>query len=137
MSSVSEVMVTVSPLVLVTTALKVKAPLKVEVDAWYVDLPAQSACAQAAAATPPPSSDPDACTDRVETTVSGDAKLGFPIKTVTVTTTGEGEKVEISASLQEVTELEITRLDRALFEVPADFVEAKSSAEIVDSATRP
>ena len=30
-----------------------------------------------------------------------------------------------------MTELEITRLDRALFDVPADFVEASSSAEIV------
>ena len=109
-----------------------KSPLKVEVDAWYVDLPPQSGCARAAAApTPPPSSDPNACTDKIETRVAGDVKLGFPIKTVTTTTTGEGDKVEISTASQEVTELEITRLDKGLFEVPADFVEANSSAEIV------
>ncbi len=110
-----------------------KSPLKVEVDAWYVDLPPQSGCTRAAAApaAPPSSSDPDACTDRIETRVVGDVKLGFPIKTVTTTTTGEGDKLEVSTASQEVTELEITRLDRALFEVPADFVEANSSAEIV------
>ena len=110
-----------------------KSPLKVEVDAWYVDLPRQSACALPAAApvAPPPSSDPNSCTDRIETRVVGDVKLGFPIKTVTTTTTGERDKLEVSTVSQDVTELEITRLDRALFEVPADFVEARSSAEIV------
>lgn len=109
------------------------SPLKVEVDAWYVDLPPQSGCARVAGApaAPRPSSDPNACTDRIETRVMGDVKLGFPIKTVTTTTTGEGDKLEVSTSSQEVTELEVTRLDRALFEVPADFVEAKSSAELV------
>lgn len=109
-----------------------KSPLKMEIDAWYVELPLQSGCARpAAAAVPPPSSEPNACVDRVETSVVGDVKLGFPIKTVTTTTSGEGDKLEVSTASQEVTELEITRLDRALFEVPADFVEAGSSAEIV------
>jgi hypothetical protein len=109
-----------------------KSPLKVEVDAWYVDLPPQSGCTRAAAPpAPAPSSDPNACTDRIETRVAGDVKLGFPIKTVTTTTTGEGDKLEVSTASQEVTELEITRLDRALFELPADFAEANSSAEIV------
>jgi hypothetical protein len=110
-----------------------KSPLKVEVDAWYVDLPEQSACTHAAApvATPPPAEDASACTDRVETRVLGDVKLGFPVQIVTTTTTGEGDKVDVTTSSQDVTELEITRLDKALFEVPADYVEAKSSAEIV------
>ena len=109
-----------------------KAPLKVEIDAWYVDLPEQSACLRpVAAAPPPPAQDPAACTDRIETRTVGDVRLGFPIKTATVTTTGEGSKVEVITSSQEVTELEITRLDRKLFDVPSDYVEASSSAEIV------
>ncbi len=58
-------------------------------------------------------------------------KLGFPIKLTTTTTTGEGNKIESTTSTQEVTALEIARLERALFEVPADFVEATSTAEIV------
>ena len=110
-----------------------KSPFKVEVDAWYVDLPQQSRCSRAAATAPPPAaaSDPNACTDRIETRVAGDVRLGFPVKTVTVTTTGEGDKLEVTNSVQEVTELEITRLDRALFDVPSDYSEASSSAEIV------
>ncbi len=108
-----------------------KSPMKVEVDAWYVDLPQQSACERPSGTTPPPPSDPALCTDRVETRVVGDAKLGFPVRSVTTTTGGEGDKADVSTSLQEVTELEISRLDKSLFDVPADFVEAKSSAEIV------
>lgn len=110
-----------------------KSPMKIEVDAWYVDLPAQSGCTRAAAApaAQPVATEPGACTDKIETRVAGDVKLGFPIKTVTTSTSGEGDRLESSTSSQEVTELEITRLDRALFEVPADYVEANSSAEIV------
>lgn len=111
-----------------------KAPLKVEVDAWYVDLPHQAGCARPAAqASPAPTPDPEACTDRVETRVAGDVKLGFPVKSVTTTTTGEGDKVDVTLYTQEVTELEVTRLDSSLFEIPAGFEEAKSGAEIVPS----
>lgn len=108
-----------------------KSPLKVEIDAWYVDLPAQAGCTRPASPAPAPVADPNACTDRIETRVAGDVKLGFPIKTATVTTIGEGDKLETTTSGQEVTALEVTPLDRALFEVPKDFVEAHSTAEVV------
>ena len=109
-----------------------KSPLKIEMDAWYVDLPEQSACARPTeAAGPPPVVDPAACVDIFDTRVVGDVKLGFPVKLTTTTITGEGNKIESSTSTQEVTALEITQLERALFEVPADFVEATSTAEIV------
>jgi hypothetical protein len=110
-----------------------KSPMKIEVDAWYVDLPAQSGCTRAAATPAAPAAPPDPgdCIDRIETRVAGDVKLGFPIKSVTTSTTGEGNRLEVTSSSSEVTELEITRLDRALFEVPAGYVEANSSAEIV------
>lgn len=109
-----------------------KSPLKVEMDAWYVDLPEQTACARPGQpAAPPAAIDPAACTDTMETRVVGDVKLGFPIKVSTTTTTGEGNKIESVTTSQEVTALEITRLEKALFEVPADFVEAISTAEIV------
>ncbi|HKW01001.1 MAG TPA: hypothetical protein VJN96_14340 [Vicinamibacterales bacterium] len=106
-----------------------KTPLKVEVDAWYVDLPEQSKCLRTAAPPPPP--DPTACTDKVETRTVGDVKLGFPVKATTTTTTGEGDKLEVTTSSQTVTELEITRLDKSLFEVPAGYTEANSTAEVV------
>ena len=108
-----------------------KSPLKVEMDAWYVDLPQQTTCTRPAQAAPPPVADPAACTDTFDTRVVGDVKLGFPIKVTTTTTTGEGNKIESATTSQEVTALEITRLERALFEVPADFAEASSTAEIV------
>lgn len=108
-----------------------KSPLKVEIDAWYVDLPAQTGCTRPAAPAPAPAADPNACTDRIESRVAGDVKLGFPIKTVTVTTIGEGDKLETTTSAQEVTGLEVTQLDRTLFDVPSDFVEANSTAEVV------
>lgn len=110
-----------------------KAPYKLEMDAWYVDLPERRGCPKAAAAPPPPaaSTDPNACTDRVETPTIGDAKLGFPVKLTTTTTTGEGESIDVVTTNQEVTELEITKVDPTLFETPSDFSEATSSAEIV------
>ena len=111
-----------------------KSPLKIEMDAWYVDLPQQSTCARPThAAEPPAAVDPAACTDTFDTKVVGDVKLGFPVKVTTTTTTGEGNKIESSTSTQEVTALEITQLERAWFDVPADFVEANSTAEIVPS----
>ena len=114
-----------------------KTALKVEMDTWYVDLPEQSACTRPpAAAPPPPTPDAASCTDRVEARTVGDVRLGFPVKSTTTTTTGEGNKAEAISSSQEVTELEVTRLDRALFEIPSGYVEASSSAEIVPALGR-
>jgi hypothetical protein len=110
-----------------------KSPLKVEIDAWYVDLPPQAVCAASAvaAAAPSPASAPDACSDQIENRVAGDVKLGFPLKSVTTTTAGEGDKLEVTTSAQEVTELEVADLDRGLFDIPPGFVAATSGAEIV------
>lgn len=109
-----------------------KTPYKVEMDAWYVDLPERKGCpAPAAAPAPPPSTDPNACTDRIETPTVGDAKLGFPVKLTTVTTTGQGESIDIVSTQQDVTELEMAPFAKDLFEIPSDYVEATSSAEIV------
>ncbi len=110
-----------------------KAPYKLEMDAWYVDLPARKGCPKMSAEppAPPASTDPNACTDRLESRTVGDAKLGFPVKLTTTTTTGEGEATDIVTTHQEVTELEVSKLDDTLFDTPGDFAEATSSAEIV------
>ena len=65
--------------------------------------------------------------------VVGDVSLGFPVKTVITTTTGEANKQETSTSTVEVTALEVTRLDAALFEIPSDYAVASSSMELVPS----
>lgn len=113
-----------------------KAPLKIEVDAWYVDLPQQASCSRPVDSPPPPTGDPSACTDTLETRTVGDVRLGFPIKMTTSTTTGEGKNMETVTNSQEVTALEIAGLDSALFDVPADFTEAASTAEIVPAIAR-
>ena len=109
-----------------------KTPLRTEIDAWYVDLPkTASSCGRTAPATPEPAAAAsDACQDRIDTRVVGDVTLGFPVKTTTTNLSGEGDKQESATTIAEVTSLEISRLDRALFEVPADYVEAKSALEL-------
>ena len=88
-----------------------------------MDLPKTAAsCGRASAAAPDsPQPAAEACQDRTETRVVGDVTLGFPVKTVTTNVSGEGGKQESSSTTAEVTALEITRLDPALFDVPADF----------------
>jgi hypothetical protein len=58
------------------------------------------------------------------------------VKVTTTTTVGDGDKAEVTTSSQEVTELEVTHLDKALFEVPGDYAEASSSAEIVPALAK-
>jgi len=109
-----------------------KTGLKVEVDGWYLDLPMSAGCRKQPAVTdPPPAPAPGACVDHVDSQTIGDAKLGFPIAMVTTTTTGDGAKQEVSSTSMEVTALEVTRLDAALFTVPPDYIEANSSAELL------
>jgi len=82
----------------------------IETDGWYVDLPPGAQTAQDVA--PPPG-----CVDQVKATVNGDPKaLGFPIS---YSTTMVGEDGKPNAVSMEVSELEITTLDAALFDAPA------------------
>lgn len=112
-----------------------KTPMRTEVDAWYVDLPAAgSACvrpgAQADTVTP---ADAAACQDRVETQVAGEARLGFPVTTTTTVVSGQGDTQVATTSATEVRALEITRLDAALFDVPAGFTETTSVVDLAPS----
>jgi len=110
-----------------------KTPFKMEIDAWYVDLPEQSQCVRPTVAPP---SAAGGCTDRVEAQTVGDVKLGFPVKLSTTTVVGDGDKAVTTTAVQEVSELSITRLEKSLFEVPGDYAEAKSTAEIVPSIAK-
>ena len=105
---------------------------KVETDGWYVDLPNYSACTaapQPLAAAQPASTEQGACVDRVETQAVGDAKLGFSVLS-TVTTTS-GEKQDVSIITTEVTDLQITTLDPALFDIPPGYTEVKGYPELL------
>ena len=109
-----------------------KNPMRSEIDAWYIDLPkAAQTCTRPSEPASEPTPAAGECRDRVETRVVGDVSMGFPVKTTTTTTTGEGEKQETATRTAEVTGLEITRLDQALFDVPSDYVAARSSTELM------
>lgn len=85
----------------------------IETEGWYVDLPVQAQTTQDVVPQQPP---PAGCVDEIKTTQNGDPKvLGFPISYST-TITGEDGKPDVV--VMEITELEVTSLDPALFEIP-------------------
>jgi len=91
----------------------------IETDGWYIDLPTPPPAMQDVAAPAPPV---ETCVDEVKATQAGDPKaLGFPVSYST-TIVGEDGKPNVVA--MEVTELEVTTLDAALFEIPAGMMEA-------------
>jgi hypothetical protein len=90
----------------------------IETDGWYIDLqmPAQLAPDVA------PSQAAAGCVDEIKTTQNGDPKvLGFPISYATTITGDDGKPNVVS---MEITELEITTLDAALFDIPAGMNDA-------------
>ncbi|MCL6564989.1 MAG: DUF4412 domain-containing protein [Acidobacteriia bacterium] len=109
-----------------------KTPIRIETDGWYVDLP-QSAFACKKPDALPEQTEPSGkeCHDRVEMRVEGQAVLGFPVKTVTTTVIGEGDKQETFTSTAEVTFLEVTTLDASLFEIPSDYAAASGATELI------
>jgi hypothetical protein len=85
----------------------------IETDGWYVDVPVQMQTTQDVVPQQPP---PAGCVDEIKMTSNGDPKvLGFPISYST-TITGDDGKPNVVA--MEITELEVTSLDPALFEIP-------------------
>ena len=89
----------------------------IETDGWYVDLqmPAQ--------ATPDVAPQQAAsCVDEIKATQYGDPKvLGFPIAYSTTITGEDGKPNMVS---MEITELEVTTLDSALFDIPPGMTDA-------------
>ena len=90
---------------------------RIETDAWYVDVPVPAQAAPAASALPATT-----CVDQIRATHNGDPKaLGFPVSYSMTLTSGDEKPNVVS---MEVTELEVTNLDAALFEIPQGFTEA-------------
>jgi hypothetical protein len=86
---------------------------RIETDGWYVDPPGALVQDVQGVASQPPSA---ACVDEIRATVNGDAKvLGFPISYATTILGDDGKPNLVS---MEITELEITNLDPALFDIP-------------------
>src|SRR5262249_50290902 len=72
------------------------------------------------------------CEDRVESKTVGEARLGYPIKQM-ITMYGEDGRPNVIAI--EVLDLSKATLDAALFEIPADYKEAKDYRELAGIKT--
>ncbi len=100
-----------------------------ETDGWYIDLDMNYSCQTGADAARNASAPArQGCQDRIQRKQIGTAKLGYPVL-VTRTTYGADGQVQ-SQMTTEVLELSRVALDQALFEVPADYTEAKSFQEM-------
>ena len=99
----------------------------IETDGWYID-PPPALVGQESVKPPTPPQTAQACTDEVKTTMNGDPKLlGYPIGYTTTITGADGKPTVAS---MEVTELELTTLDAALFEPPAGFTAAGNPLDL-------
>jgi hypothetical protein len=105
----------------------------VETDGWYADLPLQTSCPLIPAAAPPPPV-AQSCTDRVETQQTGTAALGFALSTAITTTVDDGKEKEVTTMAVTVTDLQMTSLPAALFDVPQGYTEVKNYQELLPSS---
>jgi len=100
---------------------------KSELDGWYIDLAVALDCQYGRnqmTARPPTTG---RCIDQTRFLREGNGKLGFPL-IETMTMYGENGQVTFSTG-KEVIELSRDTLDAALFDIPAGYTEAASSAE--------
>jgi hypothetical protein len=92
----------------------------IETDGWYIDLPATVVPSGASNVAPPPTG--LECADEIKATQTGDPKaLGFPIAYAMTMNGSDGTPNLVS---MEISQLETTTLDAALFEIPAGFTAA-------------
>ncbi len=115
---------------------------RLETDGWYADLPELASCSSAPSrSTPASATPPQACIDHVVTQESGGARLGFALSTVVTTTIADASASEkdrerdkeVSTMSMEVVDLKVASLDKALFEVPADYTEVKDFKALLPS----
>ncbi|MGH9947867.1 MAG: hypothetical protein ACRD6X_11780 [Pyrinomonadaceae bacterium] len=101
-----------------------KTALKIEIDAWYIDLPTFSCPTFNVPQRPDMNANGKmGCSDEVLFEVNGKPDNGFAVKETQTITAGE-----MSFSIvNEVTEIKSSDLDVALFEIPQGYKESKES----------
>ena len=103
-----------------------QSKMRIETDAWYIDPPKALA---APVADPPTAS--AGCRDEIKATETGDLKLlGFPISYRTTFTEPDSKDAKPAVVAMDVTEFEISKLDAALFEIPAGMTEATNPQQL-------
>ncbi|MCP9495267.1 MAG: DUF4412 domain-containing protein [Pyrinomonadaceae bacterium MAG19_C2-C3] len=101
---------------------------RIDSDGWYIDLALEFNCENQSSASFAASNNDGGCRDQYRTKQIGTAKLGYPVK---VTTTFYDKNNQPTGNYNhEVVELSKATLDAALFDVPADYREAKNAQEL-------
>lgn len=101
-----------------------KQAMKIETDAWYIDLPTFS-CPTFSTAAQPGNDNERGCNDKIIYQLNGTPERGFAVKE-TMTMTSDGNPSV--AIIHEVAEINQTELDAALFDVPPGYTEDKDSS---------
>jgi hypothetical protein len=109
--------------------------MEMETDGWYVDLPGGLSCATDESGAPQFPVEQSDCVDEVRFKTVGTAKPGYPVMTTTRMKFNMGAdspaaNIPTSSSTQEVIDISTTRLDAALFDIPAGYTEVKSMQEL-------
>ena len=95
-----------------------------EVDGWYADIAKEiGSCQQSL----PPVRQSAGCSDRVVHKHTGSARLGYPLNQTISLHNGDGGTTQVGVQVTEITKQD---LDKALFDVPEGYTEAKSLAEL-------
>jgi hypothetical protein len=103
--------------------------LRIETDGWYIDFDANINCSTDAQYAPQFSAAKPECQDETRFKRVGTAKLGYP---VLVTTTIYDQNGSVtSTSSTEVVEISKATLEASLFDVPADYTQAKDYQELM------
>jgi hypothetical protein len=102
---------------------------KYDIDGWYIDLPGQSDCQRFSPFMRPT----QGCTDQLIFKQSGKIKPGYAIQETVNIQNGDDQAPSMTVT-SEVTELKKGPLDAALFEVPKDYHEVTTSAELGSAA---
>jgi hypothetical protein len=101
-----------------------KTKQKYEIDGWYVDIKEAASCQTF---SPYTSSDVQGCHDRVVLKQTGNAKPGLAVQEKITVASGDEQPMVVTT---EVTELKKGPLAKALFDLPPDFREVKTNAEL-------
>jgi hypothetical protein len=97
-----------------------QSKVRAETDGWYIDMPKVMAATPEAATPATPG-----CADEIKAIESGDPKLlGFAVSYRTTLTDLADKEAAPAESSMEVTEFEVSKLDAALFDIPADLTAA-------------
>ena len=101
-----------------------KSAFKMEIDAWYVDLPTFSCPTFSVPQRPSTNGDTKTgCTDEVIFEVSGKPDNGFAVMETQTITVGDMS----FAIINEVAEIKASDLDAAIFDIPPGYKESKES----------